>query len=288
MICVAGAAASGAAHAQMAPNDELTRMDATVTQALLSGDRAAAEAMLDKDFSWISPDGMYYADTDEVYRHGVKPIVGVGNNVKVLEHKYNKVVYIERSQDEKLFSGHFWVQRPEGWKLLNINEVEVRARDYKTVPITFDVPCWNPCQVLPYEPLGAGEKAALEAWQDQENDNWAYRIADNYDQRAINTYGGRSPSKADRAAGMARRAAENPNRPTIGAAPVAWGRGWDFGDAVVWVQLQPTYGDKPYWSTRVYADINGIWQMAESYHTYIKDAPVMAPVPVSVTQLNAN
>jgi hypothetical protein len=45
------------------------------------------------------------------------------------------------------------------------------------------------------------------------------------------------------------------------------------------VQLQPTYGDKPYWSSRVYANINGLWQMAESYHTYIKDAPVMAPVP---------
>jgi len=71
-------------------------------------------------------------------------------------------------------------------------------------------------------------------------------------------------------------------------APVAFGRGWDFGDAVVWVQLQPTYGDKPYWSTRVYAEINGIWQMAESYHTYIKDAPVMAPVPASATSMSAN
>lgn len=65
-------------------------------------------------------------------------------------------------------------------------------------------------------------------------------------------------------------------------------RGWDFGDAVVWVQLQPIYGDKPYCSTRVYAEINGIWQMAESYHTYIKDAPVMAPVPVSATSMTAN
>lgn len=284
----AGAAASGAAQAQTAPQDELTRMDATLTQALMSGDRMAASKMLDAEFSWIDPNGMYYPTTAEAFRHGMKPIVGVGDDVKVLEHNYNKVVYIERSQDEKKFSGHFWVQRPEGWKLLNINEIEVRQRDYKTVPTTFDVPCWNPCQALPYEPLGAGEKAAVAAWQDQENDNWAYRIADNYDQRAINTYAGRSPSKADRAAGQARRARENPNRPEIGAAPVAFGRGWDFGDAVVWVQLQPTYGDKPYWSTRIYAEINGIWQMAESYHTYIKNAPVMAPVPVSATTMSKN
>lgn len=285
---VASVTTSGAAFAQMAPNDELTRMDATLTQALIDGDQATAMKMLDAEFSWIDPDGMYYATAAEAFRHRVKPIVGIGSNVKVLEHKYNKVVYIERSQDEQRFSGHFWVQRPEGWKLLNLNEVEKRQRDYKTVPTTFDVPCWNPCQVLPYEPLGAGEKSALEAWQDQENDNWAYRIADNYDQRAINTYAGRSPSKADRMAGMARRAAENPNRPEIGAAPVAFGRGWDFGDAVVWVQLQPTYGDKPYWSTRIYAEIDGIWQMAESYHTYIKDAPVMAPVPASATAMGKN
>ena len=286
-VALAAGVLAGTASAQTtSPPDELTRMDETVTRALLAGDHAAAAKMLDADFSWVDPDGMYYATQGEAFAHGVKPVVGVGNDVKVIQHNYNKVVYIERSQDEKRFSGHFWVQRPAGWKLININEVIVRQRDYKTVPIDFDVPCWNPCQVLPYEPLGAGEKAAVAAWQDQENDNWAYRIADNYDQRAINTYGGRSPSKKDRMAGQARRAQEQPNRPEIGAAPVAFGRGWDFGDAVVWVQLQPTYGDKPYWSTRIYAEINGVWQMAESYHTYIKDAPVLAPVPQSVTSLN--
>lgn len=282
LVAVAGTAAAQTTS----PPDELTRMDETLTRALMSGDRAGAAKMLDADFSWVDPNGMYYATVGEFYAHGVKPIVGVGSDVKVIQHKYNKVVYIERSQDEKKFSGHFWVQRPEGWKLLTVNEVEVRPRDYKHVPTTFDVPCWNPCQHLPYEPLGAGEKAAVAAWQDQENDNWAYRIADNYDQRAINTYAGRSPSKADRMAGQARRAREEPNRPEIGAAPVAYGRGWDFGDAVVWVQLQPTYGDRPYWSTRIYADINGVWQMAESYHTYIKNAPVMAPVPQSAIMLD--
>jgi hypothetical protein len=283
---VAGAAAAGVARAQMGPQDELTRMDEQVTRALMSGDHATAAKMLDEQFSWVDPDGMYYATTAEAFRAGVKPVVGVGSDVKVLEHKYNKVVYIERSQDEKRFSGHFWVQRPQGWRLLNINDIEVRQRDYKRVPITFDVPCTNPCQVLPYKPIGAGEKAALAAWQDQEGAHWAARIADNYDQRAISTFGGRSPSKADRMAGQAARRKANPNRPEIGAAPVAFGRGWDFGDAVVWVQLQPTYGDKPYWSTRIYADINGTWQMAESYHTTIKDAPVMAPVPASETMVD--
>jgi hypothetical protein len=242
--------------------------------------------MLDADFSWIDPDGIYYATKSEAFAHGVKPLVGTGADVKVLEHRYGKLVYVERSEGDKKFSAHFWAQRPNGWRLLHINDLEVRQRDYQTVPTTFAVPCTNPCHVLPYKPLGAGEKSALEAWQEQESGaaGWGKRVAENLDQRAINTYGGRSASKKDRFAGMMRAQQQNPNRPEIGAAPVAFGRAWDFGESVLWVQLQPTYGDKPYWSSRVYANINGLWQMAESYHTYIKDAPVMAPVPESATR----
>lgn len=269
----------GAALAQ-APASEVVRADDTVTRALQSGDRAAAETWLDGDFSWIVPDGIMYAKVD-AFGAGVKPLVGTGADVKVLEHRYNKVVYVERSQGTTKFSGHFWVQRPTGWRLLHINDLEVRQRDYQVVRATFPVPCVNPCTALPYTPIGAGEKAALAAWQEQEHssEGWNTRVADNLDQRAVNTYGGRSTSKADRIATREKNREANPNPIAVGAAPVVWGRGWDFGDAVVWVMLQPTYGDKPYWSSRVYANVNGMWQMAESYHTYIKDAPVMVPAP---------
>ena len=194
-----------------AAQSDVAKADQALTQALQNGDRAAAEKMLDVDFSWVDPDGVYYATRDEAIRAGVKPLVGTGSDVKVLEHKYNKVVYVERSQDEKKFSGHFWVQRPSGWRLLHINDLEVRPRDYQTVPTTFAVPCTNPCKVLPYKPLGAGEKAALAAWQDQESGGWGRRVADNYDQRAVNTNGGRSASKAERLAGMERARQANAN-----------------------------------------------------------------------------
>ena len=286
---VFGAAQIGSLRAQTAAaKSDVLKADEALTKALLNGDRSA-DKMLDAEFSWVAPDGIYYATRDEAVRAGIKPLVGTGADVKVIEHKYNKVVFVERSSGEKKFSGHFWVERPAGWRLLHINDLEVRERGYQPVPTTFAVPCVNPCQSLPYRPLAAGEKAALAAWQEQEGSQagWAKHVADNYDQRAVNTYGGRSASKADRLAGMGRARQANPNRPQVGAAPVAYGRGWDFGDAVVWVQLQPTYGDKPYWSSRVYANINGTWQMAESYHTYIKDAPVMAPVPESATKKSA-
>ena len=239
LAVVMALAQAGAARAQTTSSSEIARLDQAVTDALVKGDRATAEKMLDADFSWVDPDGLYYATRDEAFRAGVKPLVGTAADVKVLEHKYNKVVYLERSQGEKKFSGHFWVQRPGGWRLLHINDIEVRQRDYQTMAITFAVPCVNPCQRLPYKPLGAGEKSALAAWQEQENGQggWAKRVSDSQDQRAINTYGGRSPSKKDRLA-QQEKARQAANRPEIGAAPVVYGRAWDFGDSVGWVQLQ--------------------------------------------------
>ena len=68
-------------------------------------------------------------------------------------------------------------------------------------------------------------------------------------------------------------------RITIGAAPALWARTWDFGDAVVAIMLQPTYGGKAYWSSRIFANHNGFWKMEQSYHTTIQNAPRMTAVP---------
>src|ERR1700694_5911626 len=52
-------------------------------------------------------------------------------------------------------------------------------------------------------PLAPGEKAALDEWQDQESSqaNWEKHVANDMDQRVVSSYGGASPSKADRIAG---------------------------------------------------------------------------------------
>src|SRR5258706_3574746 len=144
---VIGTAYGGVARVKTAAaQSDVAKADQALTQALQSGDRAAAEKMLDVDFSWVDPDGLYYATKDEAFRAGVKPLVGIGADVKVLEHKYNKVVYLERSQGEKKFSAHFWVQRPAGWRLLHINDLEVRPRDYQTVPTAgMSVMAWCGC-----------------------------------------------------------------------------------------------------------------------------------------------
>lgn len=263
-------------------DDAIVSADKAVAAALAKGDKAAANKWLDGDFSWIDSQGIMWAK-DDAFRAGMKPLLSEPSaDLKIIEHKYgDRVVWIQWNQGDK-FASHYWVKRPAGWKLLHTNEITVMKRDYKPVEPAYDMPCNNPCKAVPYKPLSAGEKEALAEWQDQESgqSRWEVRVADYLDQRAVNTYGGASPSKADRIAGMNRRKAANPNAPKVGAAPALWIRTWDFGDAVVMVSLQPTYGEKAYWSSRVLAkNPQGLWQMMESYHTYIQASPVMTATP---------
>jgi hypothetical protein len=277
------AAAFGIMAAASNPSDDAVMVaDRAVVAALAKGDKAAANKWLDADFNWIDSEGiMWYKD--DAFRAGLKPLVPApGDDVKVLHHKYGKsVVWIQWNQGNK-YSARVWVKRPSGWKLLHTTEIAaVAKRDFQTYKAPYDIPCNNPCKALPYKPLSDGEKAALQEWQDQESGQarWEVRVADDQDQRVVSTYGGASPSKADRIVGMNKRAKENPNGPKEGAAPALWIRTWDFGDAVVMVSVQPTYGDKPYWSSRILAkDANNFWQMKESYHNFILAAPVMTAV----------
>jgi hypothetical protein len=265
-----------------ATDDAVVMVDKAVAAALAKGDKVTANKWLDPDFSWIDSEGIMWAKTDAL-RAELKPLVPAGGDTKIIEHKYGKsVVWIQWNQGNK-YSARFWVKRPSGWKLLHTTEIAaVPKRDFQTLEPTYDIPCNNPCKAVPYKPLSAGEKASLDEWQEQESSqaNWEKHVADNMDQRVVSTYGGASPSKADRIAGMNKRKAANPNAPKVGAAPALWIRTWDFGDAVVMVSCQPTYGDKAYWSSRVLApNESGLWQMMESYHNYILASPVMTAAP---------
>ena len=266
-----------------APAEDLViTADKAVVAALAKADKAGANKWLDPDFSWIDSEGIMWSK-DDSFRAGLKPLVTAGEDIKVTEHKYGKsVVWIQWNQGNK-YSARFWVKRPSGWKLLHTTEIAaVPKRDFQTVAPTYDIPCNNPCKAVPYKPLSAGEKAALDEWQEQESSqaNWEKRVADDMDQRVVSTYGGASPSKADRIAGMNRRKAENSNAPRVGAAPALWIRTWDFDDTVVMISIQPTYGDKAYWSSRVLAkNPEGLWQMMESYHNYVLASPVMTATP---------
>jgi hypothetical protein len=276
-----GVAAAMSAGPAGAADDAIVQADRSLVQALEKGDQAAASKLLDPDFTWIDSEGILWYK-DDAFRAGLKPLIPNGSEVKITEHKYGKLVWIQESQG-KNYVAHFWIERPEGWRLLHTTEIAVRPKDYTSVRPTFDVPCINPCKEVPYQAVTKSEKEALLGWQDQESgpEGWDRHIATNLDQRAVMTWSGPRPATKDIIAARNKHMQENPNEPKVAAVPALWMRTWDFGDAVVMIACQPTYGEKAYWASRVFAKINGVWQMAESYHNYIAASPVMTAVPTT-------
>jgi len=254
--------------------DPVAALDKSFVQAYEKGDMTTVKKYLDQDFTWIDTDGVFYFKDDALALH-LKPLVPSTGDVKMVEHKYGKVVWIQENQGNK-YAAHFWVERPGGWKLLHNTEIATRPRSENPDGRSpYAIPCVNPCQVLPYVAVTANEKAALKGWMEQEDgtpEHWRLHVAD--DQVVVGSYG--VSTKQDRWKFISHR---DPKAPKVGVAPVLFARMWDFGTAVVAVMCQPTYGGKAYWSSRVFApNKDGLWMMMESYHTTIQASGVMNEV----------
>ena len=230
--------------------------------------------IFDPDFTWIDTDGVFYSK-DDALALGLRPLVPSGDDVKIVEHKYGKVVWIQENIGNK-YAAHFWVERPTGWKLLHNTEIATRpASENPDGRSPYAIPCVNPCEEMPYKPVTANEKAAIKGWMEQEDgtpEHWKLHVGD--DQVVVGSYG--VSTKMDRWHGIGKR---NPNAPKVGVSPVLFARMWDLGTAVVAVMCQPTYGGKAYWSSRIFApNKDGLWMMMESYHTTIQASGVMNEV----------
>jgi hypothetical protein len=266
-----------------AADDEIVTADRAVTQAFEKSDKAAIQKWVDPEFTWIDADGIMWP-LGEALEAGIKPIVPASGEVQLVEHKYGNVVWLQSSEG-KNYAAHTWVKRADGWKLLNTSEIVVHDRDFTPVHPNYEVPCINPCGFVPYKALTENEKAALAGWQEQESGKvglWAKHIADNFDQRAVMTYSGPRGPKAELVARQekARQQDAAAGKPQVATVPFLWSRWWDLGTAVVMISVQPTYGERAYWASRVFAPLNGTWMMMESYHVYIDASPVMTAVPL--------
>jgi hypothetical protein len=280
----AGLLAARTTKLAAAAETSAVQADRSLGAAYEKGDNAAVSRLLDAEFTWIDTDGIMYERPDAL-RANLKPLIPNAGDVKTIEHKYagGRVVWVQNNQGNK-WAAHIWVQRPAGWRLLHANEIATRAADPNAnVRPDYAVPCINPCREVPYKPISAGEQAALAAWQDQEGANGPghhdMHIGDNVVVISSTTT---TPRRSATASGPTPVNPAAANRPPVGAAPALWVRTWDFGDAVVAIMIQPTYGGKAYWSSRIFGNHNGFWKMEESYHTTIQASPRMTALPTPV------
>lgn len=278
-VC-AGVIPAVVAKAAAPSRDAVVKADRAVVQDLEQGNWAAAKKKwLDRDFTWITSDGIMWSEED-AFRARLKPLIPDASQAKITEHKYGNVIFIQENVGHK-YVAHFWVRRPQGWRLLHTNEIDIGAYP-KSTPVWPDyaVPANNPCKMLPYKPLSQGEQEALEGWRDEEcvKGHHDSRLGNNL--RAVHS-DGVAPPKSVRIE-ETKKLMSNPayrKLPKVGFPPVLYMRTWDFGTAVVAIMLQPSYGGKAFWSSRIFGDHNGYWRMDESYHTTIQAAPVMTALP---------
>ena len=123
VLCLGSA---GLVLAQTKPSpaeDAVVKADRALGMAYAKGDTSAVEKMLDPDFSWIDTDGIMTERTD-VLRVGLKPLVPMTAETKVWAHMYgnNKVAWVTDNGGKK-YAAHIWVERPQGWRLLHVNEI---------------------------------------------------------------------------------------------------------------------------------------------------------------------
>jgi hypothetical protein len=252
-------------------------MDRSLVEALGKGDGASLERVADPDFSWITAQGVNVARADVLNAiasgKGLKPLIGPGDAQPTQVAYGSQLVVVQRHKD-KTHSMHIWVKRPAGWRLLNIAEII----EYAAVPYggtTINAECINPCKQVPFIPGNAVQQAIMASWQDQQTgpEGWLRRVAPT--QIAYSTNGTRT--HASRVTVMNE---QNASGASIASPPLLWARIWDFGDAALMLSIQQGNNSKAVWSSRVFFDGRGMWEMVESFQMYVQDALVMVNAPV--------
>jgi hypothetical protein len=262
-------AQAGAASAASGP----LAMDRTFVQAMEKGERAALERVADADFSWINAQGISQAREDVLSAlasgKGPKPLLGAEAGIPPAQTMYGSQVAVIQRHKDKMHTMHVWVKRPAGWRLLNIAEVI----EYASIPYggtTINASCDNPCKNVPFVPGNATQAAVMAAWQEQQTgpEGWLRRVAKG--NIGYSTNGTRT--RDSRIEVMNQQKASGAS---VASPALIWARIWDFGDSAVMLSIQQGNNAKAVWSSRVFANQSGMWEMAESYQMYVQAANVM-------------
>ena len=262
-------AQAGSANATAGP----LATDRTFVQAMEKGDRAALERVADADFSWINAQGVSQAREDVLSAlaagKGPKPLLGAAADIQPAQTMYGPQVAVIQRHKGKMHTMHVWVKRPAGWRLLNIAELI----EYASVPYggtTINASCTNPCTTVPFVPGNATQAAVMAAWQEQQTgpEGWLRRVAP--ENIGYSTNGTRTV--ASRVEVMNQQKASGAS---MASPALIWARIWDFGDSAFMLSIQQGNNAKPTWTSRVFANRDGLWKMTESFQMYIQDANVM-------------
>ena len=253
--------------------------------AIRSGDAAAADKYLARDFSFIDASGHVHSRRSVLNALKASPR-SAGTQIKVRD--YGRVALITGSyksaqagERSDLFALDVWVNDAGQWKaLIHHNNVLARpdapAAHASAAPRPMDAPaprCVNPLEVVPYKPKSRSERDIIAAFQALElavtrNDpeEWDKHVADEF----VVTRTRQHPT--DKAARMAFMAMQRAINAETFVAEVVTLKFWVLGDAAIMRADHAMPGNRrpPYRATRLWVKRDGRWQMAISQQTTIQ------------------
>ena len=257
-------------------DQKIITMDRALVVSLENGDGAALVKAGDADLSWTDPRGHLRMGADiraAIASGALKPVLGAGEDVQVILHRYGLQMAVVQRHKDKIHSQHIWVERATGWRLLDIAEII----EFAKVPYggtTINASCTNPCQIVPFVGANPSQQAVIASWQEQQTgpEGWLRRVSE--DNVAFSTNG--TSTRADRIAVMNQ---EKASGASVASAPLVWARIWDFQGGAVMLSIQQGNNAKAFWASRAFANKGGNWQMTESFQTIIQDSQAMSPMP---------
>jgi len=241
--------------------------DHSLVQAFQNADRAAADRLLDADFTWIDSRGQNQS-REQVLQSFPTP---ANADVDVHSRVYGQSAVL-RANRGKVQVLRVWIERSSGWKLILYQEVTQVEKSEPPAADDASSACENPCKSIPFEPETQSEKEAIASWQGvmramATNDADAYTplIAEEF--TATDTHRDRPFTKTDRLAQIQKQKQSGARSmpPELISA-----RMFDFGETVMMTAREHRPGAKSFFNTRMWVKRDARWQMLFSFNTRIE------------------
>jgi hypothetical protein len=139
--------------------------------------------------------------------------------------------------------------------------------------------CDNPCRSMPFTPASENERQIADLFMQLKMDEWhpdPERWAPYVLDGVFYTTATAQLSKEARVEHLTNM--RDTGAPSVPGDPVVTMRIAGFGDSAVMVaRHRPFLGGQPYHSVRVWAFLDGRWQLANTQQTVVRDAPAAPP-----------
>jgi len=263
--------------------------DHALLQAIAKGDKAAADALLDADFTWTDRTGKTRTKAEILPD---LPALAAESDTDLQVRDYDQVILVRGahripSQDLDVRFVRAWVKRPAGWRALIYQETKIaehlpeHRQGFGSPSGGAPVDCDNPCKTVPYKPEDPAAREVVAMWQaversvlDNDVDAWIPNFTDDF--IFVTPDGGPPLDKADRIAMIKelKRTATVLVPPKVQSMQV-----WPFGDSAVMRSEHRPRSGKTLHVTRVFVKRAGHWQIAFGQQTTMEPPPSASALP---------